>query len=188
MNFGMRFLVVSCVLLLVTQVAAGCEGWNTGEFFESALLEEVAACLEAGAEVNAWNGTTPLHNAALLSSNPAIITALADAGANLEARSENGWTPLHLAVIFNPNPNITTALLDAGPNLEARDEHGRTPLYAAAIANVNPNPAIITALLDAGADATARNNAGKTPWDYAKDNESLKGTDAYWRLNEGRFE
>ena len=28
---------------------------------------------------------------------------------------------------------------------------------------------------------------GKIPWDYAKENEALKGTDAYWRLNELRF-
>ena len=33
----------------------------------------------------------------------------------------------------------------------------------------------------------ARNAVGKTPWDSAQENEALKGTDAYWRLNEARF-
>ena len=51
----------------------------------------------------------------------------------------------------------------------------------------NENSAVITVLLDAGADPKARNMGGKTPWDYAKDREPLKGSDAYWRLNETRF-
>ena len=41
--------------------------------------------------------------------------------------------------------------------------------------------------LEAGADPSARDKSGKSPWDYAKDNEALKGTDAYWRLNDLRF-
>ena len=43
-------------------------------------------------------------------------------------------------------------------------------------------------LLDAGADATAVNEDGETPFDLAKDNEALVGTDAYWALNDARFE
>ena len=76
-------------------------------------------------------------------------------------------------------------LLDAGADIEARDRWGRTPLHWAAL--FSKNPAVITALLDAGADPKARNATGKTPWDHAKDNEALKGSDAYWRLNDARF-
>ena len=65
-------------------------------------------------------------------------------------------------------------------------EDGDTPLHWAALANANPS--VIAALIEAGADPGARDDAGKTPFDYAKDNEALKGTEAYWLLNDGRFE
>ncbi len=41
--------------------------------------------------------------------------------------------------------------------------------------------------MDAGADATAKDEWGKTAWDLIQDNEALKGTKAYWRLNELRY-
>ena len=45
----------------------------------------------------------------------------------------------------------------------------------------------IRAALDAGADATAKDEWGKTAWDLIQDNEALKGSKAYWRLNDLRF-
>ena len=46
----------------------------------------------------------------------------------------------------------------------------------------------VKAALAAGADPGARDDDGKFPFDHAKDNEALKGTDAYRLLKEGRFE
>ena len=46
------------------------------------------------------------------------------------------------------------------------------------------NLRVITTLLKAGADGKALSNEGKTAFDYAQDNESLKGTDAYRQLLE----
>lgn len=34
----------------------------------------------------------------------------------------------------------------------------------------------------------ARDNDGELPVDYAEDNEKITGTDAYWKLNEARFQ
>ena len=61
-----------------------------------------------------------------------------------------------------------------------------TPLHTAA--GNNTNPSVIKALIEGGANPGARDDDGKFPFDYAKDNEALKGTDAYRLLKEGRFE
>ena len=53
---------------------------------------------------------------------------------------------------------------------------------------MNGNPAVVITLLDAGADPKAKTTDGKTTFDLAQENDKLKGTDAYWRLNDLRFE
>ena len=78
------------------------------------------------------------------------------------------------------------AALSAGADPDTRNEDDITPLHVAAWQN--PESSVIAALIEVGADPGARDEEGKTPFDYAQDNEALRGTDAYWRLNEGRFE
>ena len=51
----------------------------------------------------------------------------------------------------------------------------------------NANPEVITALLKLGADPKAKDSSGKTALDYAKENEKLKNTDAFWKLNDASF-
>ena len=81
---------------------------------------------------------------------------------------------------------MITTLVAAGADLTARDKNGRTSLHWAVM--FPPTPAVITALVAAGADPTARDENGELPWDLAQSNAAiLKGTDAWWRLNEGRF-
>ena len=66
---------------------ASCDDWNTRNFFTTASVDRVTACLEAGADPNAKikSGETPLHFAAMYSADPAIIAKLVEAGADLEA-------------------------------------------------------------------------------------------------------
>ena len=115
---------------------------------------------------------------------PEGVRAALDAGADVEARNKWGFTPLVLAAEYNSNPEVVQALLDAGADLKARDADGNTPLMLAA--RENSNPEIVQVLLDAGADATAKNGEGKTAWDLIQDNEALKSSKAYWRLNDLR--
>jgi len=64
-------------------------------------------------------------------------------------------------------------------------EMDRRPLPIAAEASKTPG--VVKALLDAGADLEARDGNGQTPVELVPDDSPLRGTDVYWRLNEGRY-
>ena len=170
---------VAVALAVPVQAQVDCANWNTRDFFKAAEVSDVIRCLEAGADPNerADGGWTPLYFAG----SAEAVTALLEASADPMARSLHGGTPLHWAT----TNEAVTALLQAGANLEARDEYSGTPLHRAA--ELSKNPAVIKVMLDAGADTAARNAAGKTPWDLVQVNDALKGSDAYWRLNDARF-
>ncbi len=122
----------------------------------------------------AWRGTASEVKAAL------------SAGANPGVRLEDGKTPLHWAAVGNTNPSVITALIESGADPGTRGDISTTPLHGAAM--FDSNPSAITALIEGGVDPGARDKDGKLPFDYAQDNEALKGTDAYRLLNEARFE
>ena len=116
---------------------------------------------------------------------PEQLQAAIKAGAKLDDRDTIGMTPLMRAAVFNENPAVITTLLNAGAKLDDRDKNGMTPLMHAAWINMNPD--VITTLLNAGANAKAKSNEGKTAFDYAQNNTKIKGTKAYWDLNNALF-
>ena len=77
-------------------------------------------------------------------------------------------------------------LLAAGAEVMVMDGYRATPLHSASRAY--GTSANIQVLLDAGADAKAKDEGGKTPWDYAQENKKLKGTKAYWALNDAQYD
>ena len=119
----------------------------------------------------------------------ADVQAELDAGADVKARNKFGHTPLLYAAEHGTPANIQ-ALLAAGADVMARTDTGWTPLHSAALAGtviLSAKPANIQALLDAGADAKAKNKEGKTPWDFAQENDKLKGSKGYWALNDAQY-
>ena len=162
----------------------------------------IEALVAAGADVGARDelGWTPLHRAALSSDDPAVIEALVLAGADVAARDQRGRTPLHGTHPVGggccAHPAVVEALAAVDADVSARDEDDNTPLHLAARYAFKPEDRpedwqhagdAVVALLNAGANANARNTAGRTPWDLAQENEVLRGSDAYWRLNDARF-
>ena len=114
------------------------------------------------------------------------ITALIEAGADARECDENGVTLLHEAAKRGADPSKIAALIKGGANPNARTVDGLTPLHVAA--DLNSSPSVIMALIEGGADPAAIDIDGFTPFDYAQENERLRGTDAYWRLSDARFE
>jgi ankyrin repeat protein len=157
-----------------------CNPW----FWNTATPAEISeAIATVGVNARTGGGFTPLMSAAGWGT-PQNVIALLKAGADLNAKDEMGNTPLVGAAGSGAAQNITI-LLEAGADVNARNEDGGTPLHEAALWGT---PEDVIALLEAGADATITDDRGLTPWDLANDNSKLEGTDAYWALNDARFE
>ena len=103
--------------------------------------------------------------------------------ADVNARTEDGSTSLMYAAGSGTAESVKV-LLDAGADVNARYENGWTSLMLAARFGAAES---VKLLLDAGVDASVKDTLGKTAWDLAQENEALKGTDAYWMLNDARF-
>jgi ankyrin repeat protein len=117
------------------------------------------------------------------------IYALILAGADVKDRDDYGRGPLHGSTGKYETDDVVAgikALIKAGVDVNARTSSGRTPLHQHARWSYHQE--VIPVLLKAGANPKAKDENGRTPWDYIQDNEELKNTDAYWLLNDARFE
>ena len=99
---------------------------------------------------------------------------------------DTGSRPLMVAAQNGEGAGALRVLLAAGAAIEARDEDGWTALMVAA--SYGENPETVQALLDAGADASAQSESSETAWDLVQENDALRGTKAYWALNQLRFD
>jgi ankyrin repeat protein len=178
-------VIIFCLLVIICTIPLTAS--DLFSILESANSVEIKRAISNGADVNARDekGNTPLMYAAQFNKNPEVTRMLLDAGAEVNTRNIYGWTPLMYAAQFNKNPEVTRMLLDAGAEVNAKKKDGWTPLmYAAAD---NENPEVIHILLEAGADGSNKNYWGETALDYAKENEALKGTKAFWELNDASY-
>ena len=163
-------------------------------------LQQINEAIRDGANVNAVllhsgeGAITPLMAAAEFNTNPEVITALIDAGADVNARCGRGDTALIRAAHPDPNPEVTMALIEAGADVNVRCGRGWTMLMLWAV-----NPEVATVLLEAGADVNARYKCGSTLLmlmaTYARDDVHVEiitfllsvGADPKLRDNDGRM-
>ena len=149
---GMMILLLlgmSTLAVYAPSPGPACADWESEGFWRQATKQEVDNCIEqgivlenslhwaarwnenpdvlstlieAGAEVNARNGSdeTPLHWAARWNKNPDIISTLIEAGAEVGAGDGSDETPLRWAARWNKNLDIISTLIEAGAKLHTR--------------------------------------------------------------------
>lgn len=114
-------------------------------FWDAVIAGDVTKAMvlvKAGADVNGLdtranvagpNGRRPLNYAAIRN-DTVMITALLDAGANINLANRSGFTPLHHAGEAG-SKEAATLLISKGANLTLRNMHGQTPEQTATASN-----------------------------------------------------
>jgi ankyrin repeat protein len=134
-------------------------------------LDAALAAIAAGADVNARDhgDWTPLHWVVDMGmvdgDREALVSVLAQAGADLNARSLDGATPLMIAC-RSGNGDLVRQLLSMGADLHLRSRDGSTALMEAAGYG---DPDTVRFLLESGANRADRKADGRTALDVARD-------------------
>ena len=91
------------------------------------------------------------------------------------------------AALSSNNSEKVKLLLQSRANIEASNADGWTSLMYASIGR---NEEILHVLLDHGAlsQRVLLDSSERNAWDLIQSNQDLKGTHAYWRLNDLRFQ
>ena len=160
----------------------------TREAFANLDPSDIAREAQAGkfSEIRDNTGQTLLHWAAE-DGAANKVAALVAAGVNPNARDQQGNSALHTAVKCG-HITMVAALINKLPNANPQNEDGETPLHLAVAYKQPPGDEMVAYLVRTGAHPDARDRSGQTPWGLAQENADLKGTNAFWRLNDAHFE
>jgi len=177
----------------------------------NAEMPVIERLLEEGADVNAREAlqVTPMMFAARYGRSVETIELLLDHGARIRDRVPADYLPYthnglsgdtvpSFAAAYNTNLDVVRFLIENwGDVNEAVLVRGRlrkgepivgmkTTLLILA-ARSNPSPAVLELFLDAGVDPMFKTVLNETALYFAKKNPGLKGTDAFWKLNDASF-
>jgi hypothetical protein len=170
------------VYMLTSGLVDG-DWWGEGEYriaLRQLALSESAPVQQPPMLANCWSdvarGVVFRKQDGLRPITAADVDACVAEGEDPDSASNCGlWTrPLSVASRLD-NAGAARSLISAGAQIDARDAAGETALHKAA--RYAPSDATLRALLEGGADVTLHDDAGQTAWDYAKENESLDGSD-----------
>lgn len=111
----------------------------TEMLFDAVALDNlgaIRAALTVGANIQGTDaeGRSPLHIAAIYSSNPKVPRLLAACGDRINGRDAVGRTPLHWAGLVG-NQEMIVAFLALGADREIRDATGNFPRVETAVIN-----------------------------------------------------
>jgi ankyrin repeat protein len=126
----------------------------TRSAWRNMTVEQISSHLESkSVSARGEDGVTALMMASAANSNPEVVQALIDGGADVSTRDDAGRTPLMFAAWRNGNPEMARTLVEAGAQVSAETEAGETPLILAAARTSAPE--VVQALLAAGAGPAA---------------------------------
>ncbi|KAJ5555242.1 hypothetical protein N7535_007682 [Penicillium sp. DV-2018c] len=139
--------------------------------FALAVTRKKAATLKAflahgvGPNHRNWAGYTPLHCAAggVFGNYEAVVTALIEAGADLESTTPLGETPLQIACRVGA-VDVVRCLVESGADCNQRHKSGKSLIHLAARSK---QAGMVRVLVDAGADIEMRDDSGWTALHWA---------------------
>ena len=172
-----------------------------------ASIEVINALIEAGSDVNAKSddggtslisvvGGGSLYHASGIKEDSYVnnamktVRSLINAGADVNAQTECGTTPLMVAALRKFQMLPPDSEMDMYLNEEEREAERSVSLWNYGRAERNANKfvqEVIPLLIESGADGSIKNSEGKKAIDFAKENETLKETEAYWALMDVSF-
>lgn len=153
------------------------------------IPEPLKILLKAGAKVDVRNEDGETHLMTLCSSSQTVTTEcielLLSSGADVNARDADGRTALMGAARWTKNPEIITILLKAGADAKAKDSADRNNIVG--VTWFYGNPQQLRDVMLSGNRTASPQISNMTALDYAKQNQNIQNTDAYWQLNEAQY-
>lgn len=161
--------------------------WERSLPMTSERIEIVVAMKRKGADVDLQDVST-LLSAAWSEQDAEKISALLNAGIDVNARDKDGWTALMYAARYNQRTEIISVLLNAGADVNAQNKDGRTALWLAVsrpivasfqdvLSFAQPivaTPEVVSLLLGAAAEVNVQDKDGQTAlWGAAASQDSV---------------
>jgi hypothetical protein len=158
-------LVLVVVFVVFIKVTNPYREFSTQDYWASATIESVHKVPDEALKPGNRNGGV-LMWAAMTASDPKIISALVERGADInESDAVFKGTPLTGAAGYSSNPEIIDELIRLGADVNKKVNNNEDALMVAA--QYNSHPGIIERLVYHGADITNKNLQGKTALDLA---------------------